>query len=81
MAQVSIHTVLKARAAGGALTLRHPRWADFDTWSLLRRENKDWLTPWEPAWSEAGLSRVTYRSELSRFKKFVQNGAAYPFHI
>ncbi len=81
MAQASIHTVLKARAGGGALTLRHPRWADFEAWASLRRENKDWLAPWEPGWSEASLNRITYRTQLSRFKKLVQNEQAYPFHI
>lgn len=78
---VSIHTVLKARASGGALTLRHPRWADFEAWADLRRENKDWLSPWEPGWSEGNLNRITYRTQLTRFKKLVQNGQAYPFHV
>lgn len=81
MANVTIHTILKARAAGGALSLRHPRWADFEAWSDLRRENKDWLSPWEPGWSEGNINRLTYRSQLSRFKKLVQNGQAYPFHV
>lgn len=81
MANVTIHTVLKAHAPGGKLTLRHPRWADFEAWSHLRRENKDWLSPWEPGWSDGNINRLTYRSQLSRFKKLVQNGQAYPFHV
>lgn len=81
MANATIHTVLKAHAVGGPLTLRHPRWADFETWSMLRRDNKEWLSPWEPGWTDAALSRVTYRTQLSRFKKLVQNGQAYPFHL
>ncbi len=81
MVRANIHTVLKTHAAGGALTLRHPRWADFEAWADLRRENKDWLAPWEPGWSDANINRISYRTQLSRFKKLVQNGQAYPFHI
>lgn len=81
MGHASIHTVLKGQATGGAITLRHPRWADFEAWSTLRRENKDWLAPWEPGLSDTQVNRIAYRTRLSRFKKLVQNGQAYPFHI
>jgi hypothetical protein len=30
------------------LTLRLPRHADFRAWTALRRESRDFLTPWEP---------------------------------
>ncbi len=80
MSRATLHTTLKARAAGGSVTLRHPRWADFDAWSSLRRENKEWLVPWEPGWSDTNMTRMTYRAQLMRFKKMVQNGTAFPFH-
>jgi len=81
MPPVSIHTSLEAQANGGKLVLRHPRWSDFDDWMSLRRENKEWLSPWEPGFSEKKINRITYRTQLSRYKKMVQNGTAYPFHI
>ncbi|RKQ69265.1 ribosomal-protein-alanine N-acetyltransferase [Litorimonas taeanensis] len=81
MPQASIHTLLKVHASGGALTLRHPRWADYESWSHLRRDNKEWLAPWEPGWSDSHITRITYRTHLSRYKKFVQTGKAYPFHV
>jgi len=75
------HTVLSAKAAGGTIRLTHPRWADFDAWASLRRENADYLRPWEPNVSTDGLNRPAYRSRLSRLKKLVQQDRAFPFHI
>lgn len=75
------HTVLTGKAAGGTIRLVHPRWSDFEAWSALRRENADYLRPWEPNVSMSGLNRPAYRSRLSRLKKLVQQDRAYPFHI
>ncbi len=73
--------VLTAQAAGGMITLRHPRWADFEDWANLRRENADYLIPWEPEWTDAHLSRNSYRLRLNRFKKMTTADKAYPFHV
>lgn len=75
------HTVLSANIAGGALKLVHPRWADFKAWTTLRRENIEYLRPWEPDVSTTGLNRPAYRARLSRLKKLVQQDRAYPFNI
>ena len=77
----NVNTVLSGVGQGGSVLLRHPRWADFDDWAALREENKNFLMPWEPQWNAKHLSRLSYRSRLSRFKKMVSNGDAYPFHI
>ena len=74
-------TVLTGNAAGGSVILSHPRWADFESWVALRRENREFLSPWEPLWNEAHLSRASYRARLSRFKKMTSSGEAFPFHI
>lgn len=75
------HTVLTGKAAGGTIRLVHPRWADFEAWAALRRENAEYLRPWEPNVSTSGLNRPAYRSRLSRLKKLVQQDRAFPFHI
>lgn len=75
------HTVLSAKAAGGTIRLVHPRWADFDAWSALRRENTEYLRPWEPDVSASGLNRSAYRSRLSRLKKLVQQDRAFAFYV
>ena len=74
-------TVLMGNVAGGNIRLIHPRWADFEAWANLRRENAEYLRPWEPHVSTAGLNRSAYRARLSRLKKLVQQDRAFPFHI
>ena len=66
--------------AGAPLILRHPRWADFDQWATIRRRDADYLRPWEPEWTEAHLTRGSYRLRLARFRKMVSSERAYPFH-
>lgn len=75
------HTVLTGRAPDGEIQLAHPRWADFEAWSSLRRQNLAYLRPWEPDVSTAGLNKSAYRGRLSRLKKLVQQDLAYPFNV
>ncbi|MGJ8563303.1 MAG: GNAT family N-acetyltransferase [Alphaproteobacteria bacterium] len=79
--KVTTQTVLTARARGGAIEMCHPRWAEFETWTHLRRANEDYLTPWEPEWSAAQFTRGSYKARLSGFKKMVDADTGYPFHI
>jgi len=78
---VSISTELRATSRGGQLILRHPRWADFESWAQLRDNNREHLSPWEPRWGEAHLTRRSFRQRLSVLKKLANNGEAYAFHI
>ena len=73
--------ILTAETAGGALRLAHPRRADFEEWAALRRENIEYLRPWEPDVSTAGLNKPAYRARLSRLKKLVHQDRAFPFYI
>ena len=66
---------------GGGVHLRAPKWADYDDWVALRRNNKDYLKPWEPSWDDAQLTRSAYRVRLAKFKKLISGDKAYPFHI
>lgn len=77
----SIHTIIYGQAPGGAVNLRHPRWADYEAWVTLRRQSQDFLSPWEPSWNPDHLTRPSYRARLSRFKKMVASDTGYPFHI
>ncbi len=76
-----VQTELRANAVGGGIVLRHPRWADYDSWAELRSQNADYLMPWEPEWGPEHLTRSMYKSRLSRLKKWVTQDKAYPFHI
>ncbi len=73
--------VLTAETEGGALRLAHPRRENFEDWATLRRENIEYLRPWEPDVSTAGLNKSAYRARLSRLKKLVQQDQAFPFYI
>jgi len=75
------HTILTANAPGGAIRLAHPRLTDFEAWAALRRANVEYLRPWEPEVSTAGLNKSAYRARLSRLKKLVQQDMAYPFYV
>lgn len=79
--KVTTNTVLRERARGGGIILRHPRWAEFEEWAALRRANQTYLEPWEPEWTEVHMSRNSYKSKLARFKKLLGNDVSYPFHI
>ena len=80
--RVTLSTEIAVPSSGSAspLILRHPRWADFDQWSTIRRRDAEHLRPWEPEWTDAHLSRGSYRLRLSRFRKMVSSERAYPFH-
>lgn len=66
---------------GGGVILSPPRWADFESWSQLRRENRQYLTPWEPRWNESDFTRPSYRRRLASYKELIASDSAYPFHI
>ena len=66
---------------GGGINLRQPAWADYDDWAALRRENRDHLTPWEPSWNDAHLTRPSYRARLVTLKAMIAGDKGYPFHV
>ncbi len=79
--RVTLSTEIAATGPSGTLLLRHPRWSDYDAWATIRRRDADYLRPWEPEWTEAHLSRGSFRLRLNRFRKMLQSDRAYPFHI
>lgn len=72
---------LYGQAPGGGVKLRYPKWADYDVWSELRRSNMEYLAPWEPEWTDADLTRNSFRSRLNAQKRMISDGRGYPFHI
>lgn len=79
--RVSTETEITVPGSGAMLVLRHPRWTDFEEWVEIRRRDADYLRPWEPDWADGHLSRASYKTRLSVFKKLVATDKAYPFHI
>jgi ribosomal-protein-alanine N-acetyltransferase len=66
---------------GVGVRLRAPRWRDYEAWSDLRRQSRDFLQPWEPVWPEDDLERSAYRRRLAAYSREMDAGSAYPFLI
>jgi ribosomal-protein-alanine N-acetyltransferase len=63
------------------LTLRPPVHADFNAWSSLRHESRDFLTPWEPAWADDHLSRRAFTNRVYWASRSVSSGTALPLFM
>lgn len=59
------------------LVLRPPLANDFAAWAALRLESRDFLTPWEPVWSEDDLTRNAFRLRVKRATREIATDEAY----
>lgn len=59
------------------LVLRPPLAGDFSAWAVLRLESRDFLTPWEPVWSEDDLTRNSFRLRVKRAAREIATDEAY----
>lgn len=66
---------------GSGVFLRYPEMGDYAPWAALREESRDFLTPWEPAWSADEHSRAGFRRRLHRYQREIRADTAYPFFI
>jgi ribosomal-protein-alanine N-acetyltransferase len=71
----------KVRIDTGRLVLRLPVHADFRHWSDLRRESRDYLMPWEPAWDPDHLSRKSFTNRVYWAQRSISNGSAIPLFL
>ena len=63
------------------LTLRLPLHSDFRDWATLRAESRDFLTPWEPAWSAEHLGRKAFANRVYWAARAEAAGTALPFFL
>lgn len=49
---------------GNRVLLRAPRMDDWSSWAAVRRESRDFLTPWEPTWAHDSLTQQSFRRRL-----------------
>jgi ribosomal-protein-alanine N-acetyltransferase len=66
---------------GDRVYLRAPHSSDYAGWAELRARSRDFLTPWEPAWSTSELSRASYRRRLRHYAKEMREDLGYAFFI
>jgi len=66
---------------GEGIYLRYPRMADFPIWAKLRADSREFLTPWEPVWSDDELTRGAFRRRIKRYQKETRLDSAYVFFV
>lgn len=63
------------------LMLRPPQMRDFEQWARLRRDSREFLSPWEPAWSSDHLTNRAFRNRVTWAERAIRQGEAYPLFI
>ncbi|MDO5604949.1 MAG: GNAT family protein [Paracoccus sp. (in: a-proteobacteria)] len=63
------------------MVLRLPQHSDFAAWTALREGSRDFLIPWEPAWSEDHLSRKAFTNRVYWAQRANKAETAIPFFL
>lgn len=63
------------------MTLRPPQHGDYRGWASLREESCDFLTPWEPSWSDDHLSRKAFSNRVYWASRSIAAGTAVPVFL
>jgi ribosomal-protein-alanine N-acetyltransferase len=66
---------------GTDVYLRYPRAGDYTGWAAIRGESREFLAPWEPAWTTDELSKGAYRRRIKRYQKETRLDSAYAFFV
>jgi [ribosomal protein S5]-alanine N-acetyltransferase len=69
------------RLSGARVYLRIPERADWEAWASLRGRSRNFLEPWEPSWPADALSRLSFRSRVTRYAEDWRSDQAYNFFI
>lgn len=63
------------------MVLRLPVHSDFTAWRALRQESRDFLTPWEPSWTEDHLSRRAFANRVHWAARAAGKGTSWPLFL
>jgi ribosomal-protein-alanine N-acetyltransferase len=63
------------------LILRAPLAGDYSAWVSLRMESREFLTPWEPVWTEDDLTRASFRLRVKRASREIATDEAYSLFV
>lgn len=66
---------------GGSVFLRVPQMSDFSEWAELREQSRDFLVPWEPAWTSSELTRSSFRRRLKYYARDLREDLGYAFFL
>ncbi|SIN80366.1 GNAT family N-acetyltransferase [Vannielia litorea] len=71
----------KVRIDTPRMLLRPPAHGDFRGWCDLRRESREFLTPWEPTWASDHLSRKSFTNRVYWAQRAIAGGSAVPLFL
>ncbi len=63
------------------LTLRQPRYSDFERWREVRLASRTFLAPFEPAWADNELTATGFRARIRRYAKEAAEQSGYTFFL
>jgi [ribosomal protein S5]-alanine N-acetyltransferase len=69
------------RLVGERVYLRAPERGDWEDWASLRARSRQFLEPWEPSWPADALSRMSFRSRVTRYAEDWRTDQSYNFFI
>jgi len=71
----------KVRIETERLTLRLPQHGDYQEWSTLRRDSREFLAPWEPTWAHDHLTRKGFTNRVYWAQRSVSSGSGVPLFL
>lgn len=63
------------------LILRPPHHNDFRNWVQLRSDSRDFLSPWDPVWSDEHLTRKNFTNRVYWAQRAIKNGNGCPLFL
>lgn len=69
------------RIDGEGVYLRAPEPRDYQEWADVRGASRDFLTPWEPTWTQDELTRGSYRYKLRRYAEDARDDRAHALFV
>ncbi|HIM46213.1 MAG TPA: N-acetyltransferase [Alphaproteobacteria bacterium] len=66
---------------GPHVRVRPPEQRDWQAWAELRTASREFLVPWEPAWSSDAHSRAAYRRRLRRQQRDASDDVCYSYFL
>ena len=63
------------------LILRPPHQNDFNHWVQLRTDSRDFLSPWDPVWSDEHLMLKNFTNRVYWAQRAVKNGSGCPLFL
>ena len=63
------------------VVLRTPQMSDYPAWVELRAASREFLTHWEPLWSNDELSRASFRRRVRHYLRDLREDVGYALFI